>query len=52
MSEITSPWGILNGIRPVKIAYKLIKSGMTSQETVEYFINLFQIFVKSAESFI
>ena len=39
MSEITSPWGILNGIRPVKIAYKLIKSGMTPQETVEYFIN-------------
>ncbi len=39
MSDILSPWGILNGIRPVKIAYKLIKSGKTPAETVEYFIN-------------
>jgi len=39
MNDILSPWGILNGIRPVKIAYKLLKSGKTSAETVEYFIN-------------
>ncbi len=39
MSDVLSPWGILNGIRPVKIAYKLIKSGKTPAETVEYFIN-------------
>ena len=39
MSDVLSPWGILNGIRPVKIAYKLIKSGKTHAETVEYFIN-------------
>jgi oxygen-independent coproporphyrinogen-3 oxidase len=39
MSESLSPWGILNGIRPVKIAYKLIKSGKTPAETVEYFMN-------------
>ena len=39
MSESLSPWGILNGIRPVKIAYKLIKSGKNPAETVEYFMN-------------
>ena len=39
MSDILSPWGVLNGIRPVKIAYKLIKSGKTPAQTVEYFIN-------------
>ncbi len=39
MSDILSPWGILNGIRPVKIAYKLMKSGKTPAETVEYFMN-------------
>ncbi len=39
MMEQNSPWGILTGIRPVKIACKLIKSGKTPAETVEYFIN-------------
>lgn len=39
MMEQNSPWGILTGIRPVKIACKLIKSGKTPAETVEYFMN-------------
>lgn len=39
MSDILTPWGILTGIRPVKIAYKLLKTGKTPAETVEYFIN-------------
>ncbi len=38
MSEILSPWGILTGIRPVKIASKLIKLGKTPAETIEYFM--------------
>lgn len=49
MSEILSPWGILNGIRPVKIAYKLIKSGKTPDETVEYFINEYEASREKAE---
>ena len=39
MIEKNSPWGILTGIRPVKIACKLIKSGKTPAETIEYFVN-------------
>lgn len=38
MNEI-KPWGILTGIRPVKIAVKLLNSGMTNQEVVDYFKN-------------
>lgn len=32
-----SPWGILNGIRPVKIAMKLLNGGMSETEAAEYF---------------
>ena len=39
MSENVSPWGILTGIRPVKIASKLMKSGKSHIETIEYFVN-------------
>ena len=38
MNEITKPWGILEGIRPVKLASKLIKSGLSSEQAVEAFI--------------
>ncbi len=31
------PWGILTGIRPVKIAMKLLKSGMSEEAVVAYF---------------
>ena len=33
-----APWGILTGIRPSKIATKLLLGGMTDDEAVEYFI--------------
>ncbi len=49
MSEQKSPWGILTGIRPVKIACKQIKSGMSPAETVEYFINEFGASREKAE---
>ncbi len=39
MSENTSPWGILTGIRPVKIAVKLMKEGLSPRETMQYFEN-------------
>ncbi len=41
MSENNSPWGILTGIRPVKIACKLIKEGKSPSETVDFFVNEF-----------
>ena len=33
-----NPWGILNGIRPVKIASKLLREGLTDEETIKYFV--------------
>lgn len=43
MSEITdetkSPWGILTGIRPAKIATKLLDDGMNDGEVIDYFTN-------------
>lgn len=40
MSEFTEkPWGILTGIRPAKIATKLLDEGMSDSEVVEYFTN-------------
>lgn len=38
MSEIKNPWGILTGIRPVKIACKLMREGLSPSETVDYFV--------------
>lgn len=38
MSELM-PWGILNGIRPVKIAMKKINGGLTDDGVIEYFKN-------------
>ncbi len=37
--EKKSPWGILNGIRPAKIAAKLLMEGKTDQEVADYFMN-------------
>ena len=34
-----NPWGILTGIRPVKIASKLLREGLSEEEAVKYFIN-------------
>ena len=49
MKEQKSPWGILTGIRPVKIACKQMKSGMSSRDTVEYFVNEFGASREKAE---
>ena len=38
--EKKSPWGILTGIRPAKIAMKLLTEGKTDDEVVAYFINV------------
>ncbi len=37
--EVKKPWGILTGIRPSKIATKLLLDGMTKSDAVDYFIN-------------
>lgn len=39
MEISNSPWGILTGIRPAKIATKLLDNGMCDEEVIEYFIN-------------
>lgn len=36
-----TPWGILTGIRPSKIATKLLRSGMSDAEAVLHFVNEF-----------
>ncbi len=38
MSEKQTPWGILNGIRPAKIASKLLLEGKSDQEVMTYFM--------------
>ena len=37
--ERMNPWGILNGIRPAKIATKLLCSGLSGAQVVEHFMN-------------
>ena len=49
MNEITKPWGILEGIRPVKLASKLIKSGLSSEQAVEAFIEQYGATREKAE---
>lgn len=39
MNNETKPWGILNGIRPAKIAAKLLIDGKTDEEVMSYFVN-------------
>ena len=39
MSYENKPWGILNGIRPAKIATKLLLEGKSPQEVTDYFVN-------------
>ncbi len=41
MNKTQSPWGILTGIRPVKIACKHILDGNSPEETIKYFMNEF-----------
>lgn len=39
MTENTkSPWGVLTGIRPSKIATKLLRGGMSADDTIRYFM--------------
>ena len=39
MNEIKNPWGILTGIRPAKIASKLLQEGKSDAEVITYFVN-------------
>ncbi len=40
MSETTNtPWGILTGIRPAKLATKLLREGKTDRDVMDYFLN-------------
>lgn len=38
-AENNSPWGILTGIRPSKIATKLLLEGMNDKAAADYFVN-------------
>ncbi len=38
MNEVIKPWGVLEGIRPVKLASKLIKSGLSSAQAIDAFM--------------
>ncbi len=38
MTDNTKPWGILTGIRPSKIATKLLIDGMSAYDAAEYFM--------------
>lgn len=38
--EIKHPWGILNGIRPAKIATKLLMNGASKEEVLAHFIDV------------
>ena len=56
MSDIIRPWGILDGIRPVKLASKLIRNGESSQQAVDSFMREYgatrekaELAVKTAE---
>ncbi len=49
MKENNSPWGILSGIRPVKIASKLMNEGNSPSETVDCFMRDFGTSREKAE---
>ncbi|MBO4423009.1 MAG: coproporphyrinogen dehydrogenase HemZ [Clostridia bacterium] len=44
----TPPWGILTGVRPTKLAYELIKSGMTKDQTVKSLRSEYLMFPRKA----
>ncbi|MGN1093153.1 MAG: coproporphyrinogen dehydrogenase HemZ, partial [Monoglobaceae bacterium] len=44
-----TPWGILNGIRPSKIATKLLLSGMSEADAVKYFAEEYGTDIKKAQ---
>lgn len=49
MDNITnSPWGVLTGIRPAKIATKLLLSGMTDSEAADYFAREYGAHIQKA----
>ncbi len=42
------PWGIMTGIRPVKVAHNILKSGLEPQEQLNCFTKLFRVSEKNA----
>jgi len=40
MYNLSLPWGILTGVRPVKIAVKMIKNGSSDEEILSYYQNI------------
>ena len=46
---MSAPWGKLTGIRPGKIARKLLEDGLTSSQTKEVFLNKYQTDDKRAD---
>lgn len=44
-----TPWGILSGIRPSKIATKLLLSGMSEEDAVKYFAEEYGTDIKKAQ---
>lgn len=48
MNTGKSPWGILTGIRPVKIATALLDDGKSEQEIIEYFTQQYHTTIEKA----
>ena len=48
MSELNNPWGILTGIRPAKIATKLLLEGKSDVEVVDCIVNEFKTTIAKA----
>lgn len=44
-----SPWGILTGIRPVKIATKLLKENKSDEDVIKYFMEKYSATEKKAK---
>lgn len=44
ISDVLAPWGILTGIRPIKIAHTLLDEGVEEKEIVNILLNEYKIF--------
>lgn len=49
ISQKNLPWGILTGIRPVKIGHSLAAKGFNSEEMVQTLVDLYKLDIENAE---
>ena len=48
ISDITAPWGVLTGIRPVKIVHGLLDEGVADEEILNIMTNQYKLFPEKA----